>query len=77
MWAHGQARCLTWISAATPLRSCARFRGADGRTAGQKPENRGGFERTSDAVFGNDGKTMYVVDYGELCVDFTMPTPPF
>ena len=46
-----------------------------GPNAYQKPENRGGFERTNDVVFSNDGKTMYVVDYGELYIDFTMPTP--
>jgi hypothetical protein len=41
----------------------------------QKPENRGGLERTNDVVFSNDGRTMYVVDYGEVFVDFQMPTP--
>lgn len=46
-----------------------------GPNAYQKPENRGGFERTNDVVFNNDGNTMYVVDYGELYIDFTMPTP--
>lgn len=46
-----------------------------GPNAYQKPENKGGFERTNDVVFSNDGKTMYVVDYGELYVDFTMPSP--
>jgi hypothetical protein len=46
-----------------------------GPNAYQKPENRGGLERTKDIAFSNDGKTMYVVDYGELYVDFTMPTP--
>ena len=43
----------------------------------QKPENRGGLERTNDIVFANDGKTLYVVDYGELYVDFSMPSPFF
>ncbi len=46
-----------------------------GPNAYQAPENRGGLERTNDVVFSNDGKTMYVVDYGELYIDFTMPTP--
>jgi len=46
-----------------------------GPNAYQKPENRGGFERTNDVVFSNDGKTLYVVDYGELYIDYTMPTP--
>jgi glucose/arabinose dehydrogenase len=46
-----------------------------GPNAYQKPENRGGLERTNDVVFSNDGKTMYVVDYGETYVDHTMPTP--
>lgn len=46
-----------------------------GPNAYQKPENRGGMERPSDVAFSNDGKTLYVVDYGELYVDFTMPTP--
>jgi hypothetical protein len=46
-----------------------------GPNAYQKKENVGGIERTNDVVFSNDGKTMYVVDYGELYVDFTMPTP--
>jgi hypothetical protein len=46
-----------------------------GPNAYQKKENVGGFERTNDVVFSNDGKTMYVVDYGELYIDFTMPTP--
>jgi len=46
-----------------------------GPNAYQKPENRGGLERTNDVVFSSDGKTMYVVDYGEVYVDFTMPAP--
>ncbi|MCW5626982.1 MAG: hypothetical protein KIT73_19855, partial [Burkholderiales bacterium] len=46
-----------------------------GPNAYQKPQNRGGLERTNDVVFSNDGKTMYVVDYGELYVDFNMPSP--
>lgn len=46
-----------------------------GPNAYQEPENRGGMERTNDVVFSNDGKTMYIVDYGELYVDYTMPTP--
>lgn len=48
-----------------------------GPNAYQKPEDRGGLERTNDVVFANDGKTMYVVDYGELYVDFSMPSPFF
>jgi hypothetical protein len=46
-----------------------------GPNAYQKAENRGGMERTNDVVFSNDGKTMYVVDYGELYTDFTLPSP--
>jgi len=46
-----------------------------GPNAYQKPENRGGLERPNDVVFSNDGKTMYVVDYGEVFTDFNMPTP--
>jgi hypothetical protein len=46
-----------------------------GPNAYQKPGNVGGLERTNDVVFSTDGKTMYVVDYGELYIDFTMPTP--
>jgi hypothetical protein len=42
----------------------------------QKPENRGGLERPNKVVFSNDGKTMYVVDYGEVFTDFQL-TPPF
>jgi hypothetical protein len=48
-----------------------------GPNAYQKPENRGGMERTNDVVFANDGKTMYVVDYGELYIDYSMPSPFF
>ncbi len=48
-----------------------------GPNAYQKPENRGGMERTNDVVFSNDGKTMYVVDYGELYIDYSMPSPFF
>src|SRR5438094_207109 len=48
-----------------------------GPNAYQKPGNRGGFERTNDVVFSNDGKTMYVVDYGELYIDYSMPSPFF
>lgn len=48
-----------------------------GPNAYQKPENRGGLERTNDVVFSNDGKTMYVADYGELYVDYSMPSPFF
>ena len=46
-----------------------------GPNAYQKPENRGGFERTNSVAFSPDGKTLYVADYGELYIDFTMPTP--
>ncbi len=46
-----------------------------GPNAYQKPENRGGLERPNDVVFSNDGKIMYVVDYGEVFGDFTKPTP--
>jgi hypothetical protein len=28
-------------------------------------------------VFANDGKTLYVVDYGELYIDYSMPSPFF
>ena len=48
-----------------------------GPNAYQKPENRGGLERTNDVVFSNDGKSMYVVDYGELYIDYSMPSPFF
>ena len=41
----------------------------------QKKENQGGLERPNDVVFSNDGATMYVVDYGEVYTDFTMPSP--
>jgi glucose/arabinose dehydrogenase len=47
-----------------------------GPNAYQKPENRGGLERPNKVVFGNDGRTMYVVDYGEVYTDFQM-TPQF
>ena len=46
-----------------------------GPNAYQKEENRGGIERPNDVVFSNDGKTMYVVDYGEVYTDFEMPSP--
>jgi hypothetical protein len=46
-----------------------------GPNAYQKPENRGGLERPNKVVFSNDGKTMYVVDYGEVFTNFNMPTP--
>lgn len=46
-----------------------------GPNAYQKPENRGGLERASDVAFSNDGRTLYVVDYGEVYVDAAMPTP--
>ena len=46
-----------------------------GPNAYQKPENRGGLERPNDVAFSNDGKTMYVVDYGEVFTDFTLPAP--
>ena len=57
--------------------NCAPFVAAviAGLNAYQKSENRGGLDGTNDVVFSNDRKTMYVVDYGELYVDFTMPTP--
>ena len=41
-----------------------------GPNAYQKPENRGGLERPNKVVFSNDGRTMYVVDYGEVFADF-------
>ena len=53
-----------------------------------RPQHRDGPERLSEArepgrpgaaerrrVFGNDGKTMYVVDYGEVFADFTQASP--
>jgi hypothetical protein len=46
-----------------------------GPAAYQDEENRGGLERPNDVVFSNDGKTMYVVDYGEVFTDFEMPAP--
>jgi glucose/arabinose dehydrogenase len=46
-----------------------------GPNAYQKPENRGGLERPNDVVFSNDGRTMYIVDYGEVFTDFEMPSP--
>ena len=44
-------------------------------SAYQKAENRGGLERPNDVVFSNDGKTMYIVDYGEVFTDFNKPSP--
>lgn len=38
-------------------------------------ETRGGMERPNDVVFSNNGKTMYIVDYGEVHTDFEMPSP--
>ena len=46
-----------------------------GPNAYQDEENRGGIERPNDVVFSNDGKTMYIVDYGEVYTDFEMPSP--
>jgi hypothetical protein len=46
-----------------------------GPAAYQEEENRGGLERPNDVVFSNDGRTMYVVDYGEVYTDFEMPSP--
>ena len=46
-----------------------------GPNAYQQEENRGGLERPNDVVFSNDGKTMYIVDYGEVFTDFEMPSP--
>jgi hypothetical protein len=46
-----------------------------GPNAYQKPENRGGMERSNDVEFSMDGKTMYVADYGELYVNYQMESP--
>jgi glucose/arabinose dehydrogenase len=46
-----------------------------GPNAYQKPENRGGLERTNDVTFNADGTIMYVADYGELFTDFTKASP--
>jgi hypothetical protein len=46
-----------------------------GPNAYQRPENRGGFERTNDVEFSMDGKTMYIADYGELYVNYQMESP--
>jgi hypothetical protein len=46
-----------------------------GPSSYQTPENRGGLERPNDVVFSRDGNTMYIVDYGEVFVDFEMPSP--
>ena len=35
----------------------------------------GGLERPNDVVFSTDGKTMYIVDYGEVFTDFYKPSP--
>jgi glucose/arabinose dehydrogenase len=48
-----------------------------GPNAYQKPENRGGMERPNDVVFSNDGKTMYVVDYGEVVSNFQLSPPMY
>jgi hypothetical protein len=46
-----------------------------GPSAYQDEANRGGLERPNDVVFSNDGKTMYIVDYGEVFTNFNMPSP--
>ncbi|MCC2662486.1 MAG: glucose dehydrogenase [Geminicoccaceae bacterium] len=46
-----------------------------GPNAYQQEANRGGIERPNDVVFSNDGRTMYIVDYGEVYTDFEMPSP--
>jgi hypothetical protein len=46
-----------------------------GPNAYQQEGNRGGIERPNDVVFSNDGRTMYIVDYGEVFTDFEMPSP--
>jgi len=46
-----------------------------GPNAYQKPENRGGLERVNDVFFSNDGKTMYIADYGEVVVNYQMESP--
>jgi hypothetical protein len=46
-----------------------------GPNAYQQEGNRGGLERPNDIVFSNDGRTMYIVDYGEVFTDFEMPSP--
>jgi len=46
-----------------------------GGNAYQKPENQGGMERPNDVVFSNDGKTMYIVDYGYIHMDFNQSAP--
>ena len=43
---------------------------------GEYRHGRGGLERPNKVVFANDGRTMYVVDYGEVFTDF-YKTPPF
>jgi len=45
-----------------------------GPNAYQKPETAVG-GAPEQGVFSNDGKTMYVVDYGEVYTNFQMPTP--
>jgi hypothetical protein len=46
-----------------------------GPNAYQQEQNRGGLERPNDVLFSNDGRTMYIVDYGEVFTDFEMPSP--
>ena len=46
-----------------------------GPNAYQQEGNRGGLERPNDVVFSNDGRTMHIVDYGEVFTDFEMPSP--
>jgi glucose/arabinose dehydrogenase len=48
-----------------------------GPNAYQKPENRGGMERPNKVVFSNDGRTMYVIDYGEVFSNFYLSPPMY
>jgi len=36
-----------------------------------------GSSAPTTSSFSNDGKTMYVADYGELYVNYQMESPPF
>jgi hypothetical protein len=47
-----------------------------GPNAYQKPDDRGGLERTNDVVFANDAEPLRR-RHGELHGDFSMPSPSF
>jgi len=46
-----------------------------GPSSEQAPEDQGGLERPNDVTFDPSGETMYIVDYGQMTLQWDTPSP--